>query len=360
MAVNEGGQGWPFHNHAMAVRGTQTPRGPSRHTIVYPRNKFTFVVEFFINEMALQSDRMQTNLPEFLHNGRIYAALRSIDHPQITFNVEKLRSYNKHVLVPTRTDYASASMNFHDDNSSMSLALWREYRAYYQHEGTIGATSVANGSPANTSIDEFRSANPLYGSDVRAEQTTRASLGMTLKANNGRHFFDAIRIFDLGADPDSVNIYTYIYPMITSINHEALNYEDREGQMGVTFNFDYEGYYHLTGLNNSSFHDAINVQLGTVSSTTSYNVGGHANMNTTAQPTPSDSTIGTGFPINQNIGLIKSVEGILGTSSDNISFANVANIPIANTTVKNTSVGGNVAISSEYIAALTARTLNLG
>jgi len=359
VTVNDGtGKGWPFHNHAMDVRGTQSPRGPSRQTIVYPRSKFTFVVEFFVNSYALKPDRMQTNLAELLNNGRIYAPLRSIDHPQVSINIETLRSNNKKVLVPTRVDYTAASMGFHDDNSSIVMALWREYRAFYQHEGTLGTTGVQNGTPARTSIDEFRNGNDLYGSDVRAEQETRPSLGMTLRANDGRHFFDAIRVYDLGADPDSVNVYTYINPMITSIAHDTLNYEDRAGQPGVTFSFEYEGYYHLTGINNSNFHDAIYTQLHTAADSTPYSVDGHANMNQTSQPNPSNATIGSGFSVDQSNGLLDSLDGILGTAIDNISFANVPQIAATAQSIITRAVGGNVAITPAEISGLVSRTLS--
>jgi hypothetical protein len=360
MAVNDGtGQGWPFHNHAMEVRGTQSVRGPSRQSIVYPRAKFTFVVEFFINPRALDPTRMQTNLSEFLNSGRIFAPLRSIGHPQTSINVEKIRSYNKNVLIPTRVDYAPSSMGFHDDNSSIAMALWREYRAYYQHEGTLGTTSVKNGTPERSSVDEFRSGNQLTGKDVRSEQSSRPSLGMTLRANDGRHFFDAIRVYDLGADPDSVNVYTYINPMITSMSHDGLDYEDRSGQVGIDFSFEYEGYYHLTGLNNSNFHDAIHLQLNTSPKTTSYKVGGHATMDQVSRPDSFNPTRGTGFNVDNTIGLIDSLEGIIGTVGDGISFANVASIAKQATSIADTVVGGNVGITPTDIAAILQRTIKL-
>ncbi len=279
MAVNDGPfVGWPFVNHAMALRSTQTERGPGRTSIVYPRRKFTYIVELGINPRALDPNRMETNLLTFLKNGRLYATLRSIDHPKPRMATEKLRSYNKHVIIPTKFEYEAATMSFHDDNSSMASALWKEYRAFYHYEGRIGANAVRANEPTKSSISEFRAGNDLVGDGVRSDMERKPSMGMRLKENDGRHFFDSILIYDLGADPDSINVYVYMYPVIVSQDHDNLDYEDRTSNVGMSFSFDYEGYYHLVGLNNSQFLGTIEQYLGFAPLTTALKAPGHATM----------------------------------------------------------------------------------
>lgn len=289
MVVNDGTlQGWPFVNFGMEVRGTQTTTGPGRATIVYPRRKYTYLVEFFINPAVFETNRVQTDLRQHVQSGRLLATLKSIDHPKTTFKVERLRSYNKSVLVHTATEYQPAAMSFHDDNSSVAMALWREYRAYYQGEGSMGQTAVRTGGVTNLGFSEFRAGNSLVEESVRTEMNTRPSMGATIKANSGRHFFDGIRIYDLGADPDSVNIYTYLYPVITNFDHDNLDYEDRNANMSMTMTFEYEAHYNMIGLNNAPFHDIIEQQLGFRPLTTSPRVPGHARMGAgTANPSSS-------------------------------------------------------------------------
>lgn len=296
MPVNDGQfLGWPFVNHSMEVRGTRTERGSGRQTIVYPRRKFTYIVEFAINPRVIQANQFQTDLLQFLNNGRIYATMRSIDHPKPSFQTEKLRSYNKDVIVPMKTEYQPAMMSFHDDNSSIAMALWQEIRAFYQYEGRLGRNVVDQNQPNSDVIRGFRNGNaltnarPSFGNqngqlstfgEPRTTQTTLPSMGMTLKEDAARHFFDSIVIYDLGSDPDSVNIYSYMYPMVNSLDHDNLDYEDRQANVGVSMTFDYEGYYQLIGVNNAQFHQIIEDHLGFRPAANSPRVAGHARMAT--------------------------------------------------------------------------------
>jgi hypothetical protein len=317
MPVNDGTlSGWPFVNFGMATRGTQTTTGPGRAAIVYPRRKFTFLVEFYINPNVLAQNRVQTDLQQHIQNGRLLATLRSIDHPKTTMVTETLRSYNKKVILQTKTDYQPATMAFHDDNTSIATALWREYRSYYQGEGTLGSTSVRSGNVNNLNLSEFRSGNGLVGGAVRTEMENRPSLGVTLKQDTGRHFFDAIRVYDLGSDPDSVNVYTFIHPVVTSMDHDNLDYEERTGNLGLSMTFDYEGYYHLVGLNNAPFHDVIEQQLGFRPITNAPRVSGHAHM-LSSQPNAPLTTSGGGTPspIIPGVGPGVTFEPLLGTGT---------------------------------------------
>lgn len=271
MPVNDGTYlGWPFVNHAMEIRGTQVDRGPGRATIVYPRRKFTYVVEFVINKTAISM--FTTDLGIHLQNGRLYATLKSIDHPKPRLRSETLRSYNKNVIIPTKMEYDACTMSFHDDNSSVAAALWREYRAFYQYEGGLGSAD------GDTNVRDFRSGNPLTGSDVRGSMEVNPSMGMKMRAGGARHFFESIYIYDLGADPDSVNVYLFMYPVINSLEHDGLDYEDRSGQVSMSMSFDYEGYYHLVGMNNGLYRHVLEQYLGFAPASASPRVPGHARM----------------------------------------------------------------------------------
>lgn len=294
MPVNFGNyQGWPHVNHAMETRGTQTATGSARSTIIYPRRKYTFLVEFQFNYRAVAQDRFQTNLLDYIQNGKLYASLRSIDHPRMSFKTEKLNSYNKKVIIPTGTEYAPATVSFHDDNASIIAALWKEYRRFYQYEGQIGDENFQATGNTMSLLDEFRAGNELIGSEVRNNMNTRPSMGLRMREDDGRHFFDAITIYDLGADPDSVNVYTFMNPMITQMDHEGLDYYDRGGLVGWNMQFDYEGYYQVLGINNSRFTGILQQQLNRSAYPNLTNVPGHVKMKEAGTATGSYKARGT-------------------------------------------------------------------
>ena len=371
MVVNIGTEnGWPHTNFGMEMRGTQTSDRGRRQSIVYPRRKFTFLVEFFINDHALIPAGLSTDLPKHIRNGRLLTTLRSIDHPKNTMATETLNSYNKKVIIPNKMEYQSSSMTFHDDNSSVAMALWREYRAFYQYEGRIGKKTVDAGQPNNIALNEFRTGKHLVGDEVRSGYDSLPSLGMTLKPNDGRHFFDAIRIYDLGADPDSVNVYTYFHPVITTLDHDNLDYEDRDGVVGVSMSFDYEGYYHLVGLNNAAFTEVIESQLGVRPNGNSGRVEGHAVMEGLTNPDVFDPDKGEGFAVDSG-SLVDSLTGVIGTPADDISFPitglgpsgiTETTLPTALPRLPDTvgtlpTVGGNASLTETEVQDLLARTL---
>lgn len=292
MAVNDGSfLGWPHVNHGMQLRGTQTATGAERQTIVYPRRKYTFLVEFQINPLALIANQMQTNVLQFLRNGRIYASLKTVDHPRASFGVEKRRSYNKYVNVKTKTEFTPATITFNDDNSSTIMALWKEYLAFYSHAGDIGENTAIN--PARTDANQFRAGNALTGQEMRSNMDIHPSVGMTLRPNTKRNFFDQIVIYDLGSEPDSINVYYFVNPIITRFDQDSLDYFDREGQAAITWELDYENYYFNVGLNAGSLRETIAGVLQFFPEADPMAVPGHARMN--------DQIIadGTAFPAEQ-------------------------------------------------------------
>ena len=315
MAINYGG--WPYSQHAMDMRGTRTATGNERYSIVYPRLKFTFLVEFFITTDVFSNNSTQTDLQEYWKNGRLLSTLRSIDHPQPTFNVERIRSYNKYVLLPKKVEFPSANISFHDDNTSIALGLWKEYLNYYNYSGSVGKDSVASGQPDKVMTDEFRNSNDLVGGNMRNGISIRPSMGMKVRSNQGRNFFDAIRIYDLGSDPDSINVYTYINPVITAMAHDSLDFGDNSA-VGVSFTFEYENYYHLVGLSNNDFTDAITGRYGGTKTSAKPRVGGHIRMN--QSPTQANE-------FQQAVGLTMDIStardtlaGIIGTIRDTLTF----------------------------------------
>ena len=278
MPVNDGTYGYPFHNFAMDLRGTQTPGDSTRSAIIYPRMKFTFLVEFAINPYALQNGVAQTDLNRFIRNGRLYTSLKSVGHPKMNFKVETLRSYNKFVKVPTTREHQPFRIVFHDDNTSMALALWKEYLAFYTHAGDVGRGQAIRNQPLTNQNNEFRAQNDLTGQEVRSDMDIHPSVGMVLRPYLKRNFFDSITIYDLGSEPDSVNVYTYVNPVVVGNDHTDLDYFDRTGLSEFTLNFEYEDMYFIVGQSNNRLRPVIESILGVPQSAQTPRVEGHSRM----------------------------------------------------------------------------------
>ncbi len=268
--------GFPFVNYA-------SERLSIRPMIV-PRVKYTYGVQFNINKDALLDGVAITNINRFLNDGYLYTQLKRIDHPKPSFAVDTLRSYNKYVKVPTKMEFPPASMTFDDDATSITTALMKEYINFYSHSGDVGSQLVTAGNTSNAgptpppdfnggfADQSFSNDQPNVGynhlianaatPDPRANMNTRPSMGLRLKPNYKRHFFDSIVIYDLGIDPNSVNIYYFYKPVITTIDHAGLDTEDRTSKVEITMNFEYENYYFAIGRNRLEVADAIELLTG--------------------------------------------------------------------------------------------------
>ncbi len=268
--------GFPFVNYA-SERINLRP-------FMVPRQKYTYGVEFHVNPDALLDGVSITNIKKFLTNGNLYTQLKRIDHPKPSFAVETLRSYNKYIKLPTKMEFPPASITFDDDATSITMALIKEYINFYSHSGDVGSQLLSAGNTSaagsvrppnfNSSFgdDSFSFDQPnvgynhLVANDAtdtpRSHMDTRPSMGLKLKPNYKRHFFNSIVIYDLGTEPNSVNIYYFYKPVITSIDHAGLDTEDRSSKVEVTVNLEYENYYFAVGRNSREVADAIELLTG--------------------------------------------------------------------------------------------------
>jgi len=260
--------GWPVVNYAQEERNFQTTHNGRSGALSIPRFKFTWLVEFQFSPRAL--DNPITNLREFVSDtGKLYTHLLTIDHPQPEISTEKLRSYNKWINVPTQVNYPTASMTFHDDSTSVVQALWKEHLNFYTHQATIGDTisgvDVQSNLGSSQEVNSFQFTDALTatdGGEMRSAMGRRPSLGMRLKPNDGRHFLESIVVYDLGTEPDGINVYWFHKPMLTDWKHDNLDKEDRTGNVRVSTSFDYEGYYFTIGQNRGRLSDYIRHILG--------------------------------------------------------------------------------------------------
>lgn len=247
--------GWPFVNYAQREYNT------FGRPIGIPRFPYEYLVEFQLSPRALLDNI--TNIGTFLNDRKLYLHLKTIDHPKPVVKMETLRSYNKYIKIPTVMDFPNASMTFHDDATSIVAALWKEYMHFYSHLGSVGEGVGAGRISRLTSVEEssYQFTHQLTGEEVRSNMDTRPSLGMKLKPNDKRLFFESIAIYDLGTDPDALNIYWYHHPFFTTWDHQPLDTFNREGRVEVNVGFEYESYYFVLGQNRDKLAGIINSYL---------------------------------------------------------------------------------------------------
>ena len=254
--------GFPLINYGIRNRNLGSHGGLSQSdspSVLYiPRYKYTYLVEFQINPIVAQQVENLTNVKDFIQQGRLFTHLRNIDHPKIQIQHDTLRSYNKYIKIPMKVEYQPATMTFDDDSASVVLALWKEYLGFYSYLGSVGQ-NIATGNNTNlvssNEINSFQLRNELTGEEQRSSMNTRPSLGMKLKPNDTRHFFDSIVIYDLGTEPQGINVYWYHRPVITNWDHSSLDRDDRTGRVDVNITMEYEGYYFALGVKRSQIKE---------------------------------------------------------------------------------------------------------
>ena len=96
-----------------------------------PKSKFLYHTYFQLDPVV------RSILPELKdkHNLEIGMLVKSADLPRYTSNVETRNKYNRKKNVQTRIDYDECRFVFHDDNSSTTSSLMKEYYNFYYRDG---------------------------------------------------------------------------------------------------------------------------------------------------------------------------------------------------------------------------------
>lgn len=253
--------GFPVVNFAASLRNINTAPGiGARVAMATPRHKYTFLIEMQLNPNALSSVSAQTNVSEFIKNGQIYGQLKSIEYPKPKFEVETLRSYNRYRKVYKRISYDPATIVWHDDSTSMVTGLMKEYMNFYHETGNIGTTG-SNGAVFDDTQFNTESGVVGIGQGARTNMATRQSLGLKLRPQTMRTFFEYITIYDLGTEPTSVNTHHFHRPSIVSFGHDPLDWYAND-LITTPWMFEYEGYWCTIGQNVDEFADVLNLILG--------------------------------------------------------------------------------------------------
>jgi hypothetical protein len=248
--------GWPTQNFAASLRNIRSAAGINARTaMALPRLKFTFLIELNINPSFNLATLGQTTVSTFINNGMIYGQLKSIDYPKPRFDTETLRSYNRYRKIYKKMEYEPATITWTDDSTSMIQSLIKEYINFYHETGNIGSNNIASDD------QQINLEQGIVGQGVRNGMDIRPSLGLKLRPQYMRHFFQSITIYDLGTEPTSVNVHTFNTPVILNFDHDNLDWYSTD-MVNTRWTFEYENYFFTTGQNVNQFNAVLDQILG--------------------------------------------------------------------------------------------------
>lgn len=214
-----------------------------------PKFKFSFHVYFDLNYSYIP---FTVALPEDKNFG---LAVKNIQLPKYTFDLQTLNQYNRKRVVQTKIKYDPVNITFHDDNSNLIRKLWYNYYTYYYKDAT--QQDVTSGA-INTRADVTNNASDLnhrnyYDPDItgnndwgfigetsKPQTPTAAALGAS-KAP----FFRAINIY--GFNQHNFVLYRLINPIIESFSHDTYDYSANNGVMEHQMTLQYETVKYYEG-----------------------------------------------------------------------------------------------------------------
>lgn len=231
---------FPTVNYATRIRGFDSEQKTGGVALAIPRPKYTFLTLF-----EYSYDQISYGVRDSYRTGKFLAATKSISRPQVSFDVSELRSYNAARNVPTKMTYKPITLTLYDDATGYVAGLLKEYRNHYHYSGEA------------TKPGDFGDG---IGTDTRP-QSTLPSIGMRVRPTGARNFFRTITIYDLGTEPQSVNVYELVNPVVQDITHSELDYYQGTGMSEVTLQMAYEGYHELVSQDVTNYSH-IFAQLG--------------------------------------------------------------------------------------------------
>ena len=213
-----------------------------RASLVLPRRPFTFIVEFVFGN-HINRDLLASNARG------VTASIKAAEKPGFTYETEVLNAYNTPRIITKRVVTKDTTITFYDDATSYVTGMLRAYRAHMTYAGMVQDASevipaAAEGSGYwNRPTSKGETAVPAVASlaGAETEDGTEVTNASTLPSFGLRPlsvpFFETIRIYDLGSEPASINVYTLINPVIKEVNMPTLDYSDGGGQQEITVSF---------------------------------------------------------------------------------------------------------------------------
>jgi len=288
-----------------------------------PKFKFLFHVYFELNGDYIP---FTVTMPEDKNFG---LAVKTIQLPKYTFDVQTMNQYNRKRVVQTKIKYDPINITFHDDNNNLIRKLWYNYYSYYykdatQKDVTSGAsTSRADVSNNSSDLNHRNYYDPnvtgnndwgYIGETSKPQTPAAGALGMS-KAP----FFRAINIY--GFNQHSFVLYRLINPMIESFTHDTYDYSQGQGIMEHQMTLQYETVKYYEGALDGKKPGEKVKEFGSED---------HYDrvLSPIARPGSQSSILGPG-------GLVDAAGGIMDDLNDGNIFGAIQKAAVAKNTFKN-------------------------
>lgn len=189
-----------------------------------PKVAFLYHVSFVLNPGA------KALLPSFISASglglnEVGLLVKTATLPKFTPQVETLNRYNQKKNIQTKIVYDPITIQFHDDNKSLTSGLLQAYYRYHFVDGNYGVRPSAY-NPNNT----YRNGMARYGLDSRI---------------NEKHFFKEIHISQLSRG--LYTRYTLVNPILSKFDHDDLDYADGGKSLSNNITVEYEAVWSETG-----------------------------------------------------------------------------------------------------------------
>ena len=220
-----------------------------------PRFKFLFHVVFTINVDQIPKLKDSKIFgPTEVYN--LSLAVKTVDLPKYTVQVETMNQYNRKRIVQTKINYEPVNVTFHDDGGDNIREMWYQYYSYYYKDPAqqyIDNAPVTNGTigQSQTKQNGFSYNNrDIYLQNRIGSVSDWGYIGEsvgdgTSSASGKPPFFKDIQIY--GFDQHKYARYILINPLITNWNHDTYSYAEGSGVMQHTMTIRYETVKYLNG-----------------------------------------------------------------------------------------------------------------
>lgn len=187
-----------------------------------PKHKFLFHVAFNINPAACKDASLIQR-----HKNEINMLVKNIELPNFSIDYDLVNQYNRKKAIQYQHKPGDISITFHDDNMGLINKVWQNYYSYYYADPT---TATVAGAYNRTATRNSNFITRTYGLDN----------GSTTP------FFNYIMIYQM-ARHEYVS-YKLINPIITSWNHNKLDYSEGNTTNDFTMKLQCEAITYGTGM----------------------------------------------------------------------------------------------------------------
>jgi len=159
--------------------------------------------------------------------------VKKVDLPGFKIATETLNQYNRRTVVQTKLTYDPIKIEFHDDNSDITLNLWKNYFQYYYTDSVYGSTDSGKTIPSEYTNTKYGDKDHPYGFDNFQKDD----------------FFTSIDVFVMhkGHGPQDFTQITLINPKISAWNHDSLDQERGDKTLTNTMTVAYETVQYRSG-----------------------------------------------------------------------------------------------------------------